>query len=440
MESVTVRGGAVYRAIERPTLVGPVACPECGGLRVGFHSWRWRTVEHVGAEQPVYLVLKVAKYRCETPGCPRKYFTPAIAEAAPGAQTSRRLRETATRLYRGGKAALREVAGQMRDLWHTGTGKSSVLRWHQQTLAEDYPRPERLAFSHVLCIDEVYDRVGGHRRPIFTCVDPIAGITIRIPIERADAATLAAALTQVKALGAEPRVIVSDLWAAYPEALRQVWPRAQRQLCWFHVMQWVTRKLAHLLRDHGQTLPAEQRRELHRLRFRLLACPPAPGDRRAERRWTRLTERDRAALTRAWELIAGTVVEEALHLRDALRAVLNESADRAEARLRFERLRRTWPERFRPRVWRPGAGPPPPQATGEGATGLHAYLEDIMAFFVVHFEQLITYLDEVGVPRTSNHAERANRRYRAVSRSRYGWKTRAGQHAMLLVLQGFDSS
>ena len=38
-----------------------------------------------------------------------------------------------------------------------------------------------------------------------------------------------------------------------------------------------------------------------------------------------------------------------------------------------------------------------------------------MAFFVQHFEQLITYLDQPGVPRTSNHAERANRHYRALS-------------------------
>ena len=63
-----------------------------------------------------------------------------------------------------------------------------------------------------------------------------------------------------------------------------------------------------------------------------------------------------------------------------------------------------------------------------------------MAFFVQHFEQLITYLDQPGVPRTSNHAERANRHYRACTRPRYGWKTRAGQQALLIVLQGFDSS
>jgi len=139
------------------------------------------------------------------------------------------------------------------------------------------------------------------------------------------------------------------------------------------------------------------------------------------------------------------VVEEALQLRDALRTalgVLNESTSRAEARMRFHRLRQGWPARFQPRAWRPGEGPPVPTADpeAEGATGLRVYLEQIMAFFVRHFEMMITYLEQPGVPRTSNHAERANRHYRAVARPRYGWKTHAGQQAMLIVLQGFDSS
>ncbi len=441
MESVTFWRGAVYRHIAPPRL-GPVACPVCQSRRVRWHSWRYRTVEHLDAERPAYLVLKLAKYACTNPACARKYFTPPVAEAAPAAHTSRLLQQTATGLYRWGKAAVRDVAGQLREFWHTGTGKSSVLRWHRQSLAHDFPRPQRLAFSEVLCIDEVYDRVGGKRQPIFTCVDPIAQITVRIPLERADAECLTAAMEQVRALGAAPRVIVSDLWAAYPEALRRVWPRAERQLCWFHVMQWVTRKLAELLKRYGETLPEEHRKVLHRWRFRLLACPPAPGDRRAERRWARLSERDRTALAHAWDLIAGTVVEQALQVRDALRTVLKESTSRAEARMRFNRLRQTWPARFQPRAWRPGEPLPVPTADPEadGTTGLEHYLEQIMAFFVQHFEQLITYLDQPGVPRTSNHAERANRRYRACTRPRYGWKTRAGQQALLIVLQGFDSS
>jgi hypothetical protein len=63
-----------------------------------------------------------------------------------------------------------------------------------------------------------------------------------------------------------------------------------------------------------------------------------------------------------------------------------------------------------------------------------------MAFFVRHFERMIAYLDRPGVPRTSNHAERQNRRYRAVARGRYGWATDDGLQAMLTALQGFDSS
>jgi transposase len=433
MESVTVWRGAVYRHVEQPTRVGPLACPACGSRRVAFHSVRRRSVEHPDADRPTYLVLRLAKYACANPACARKYFTPPVAEAAPYARTSRRLRQTAVGLYRRGAAALRAIAGDLRAFWHTGTGKSSVLRWHQQALAADYPRPERLPFSGVLCIDEVYDRVGGKRAPVFTCVDPIANRTVRIPVERAAAEDLAAAMRQVRALGANPRVIVSDLWAAYPDALRRVWPRAERQLCWFHVMQWVTRKLGELLKRHGETLGEADRKELNRLRFLLLACPEKQA---------RLSERQRTALARAWELIGGTVVEEAIRLRNDLRDVLNTSTSRAEAREQFAQLRATWPARFRPWSWRPGEPLPEPvaDAHAEDGLGLRAYLEEIMAFFVRHFERLITYLGQPGVPRTNNHAERANRRYRAVARPRYGWVTPEGQGAMLTALQGFDSS
>jgi len=430
MHSVTMVGPIVYRHIDRPQRLGPLTCPHCQTEQVAFHSFRHRIVEHLDVAQPTALVLKVPKYACCNAACERKYFTPAVAEAAPCAHTSRRLQQTSSQLYRGGKLALRDVEGQLRRLLHSGTGKSSVWRWHQTSLDQDYPHPAHLPFSSVLCIDEVYDHVAGKRLPLFCCVDPVAHITIRIPIERADADTLAGAMQQVRALGADPRVIVSDLWAAYPAALRQVWPQARRQLCWFHVMQWVTRTLARLLREYGESLPQEQRRELNRLRFHLLAAPE---------RQAHLNERQQRAFARAWALIRGSVVEEAIALRNHLRTVLDTSADGWEARRQFDQLRQTWPERFRPWTFRLGE-PLPDAPTSVPATGLRAFLEEIMAFFVRHFQQMITYLDHPGVPRTSNHAERENRRYRQIARSRYGWGTPRGQRAMLVALQGFDSS
>ena len=154
-----------------------------------------------------------------------------------------------------------------------------------------------------------------------------------------------------------------------------------------------------------------------------------------------LGPRAQAALTRAWELIADSIVAEAIQLRNDLRAILNTSTSRADAREQFDQLRQSWPTRFQPWHWQPGTPLDPPHAPEtEGPTALHQYLEAIMAFFVRHFEMMITYLDRPGVPRTNNHAERANRRYRAVARPRYGWTTARGQRAMLVALQGFDSS
>jgi hypothetical protein len=391
-----------------------------------------RLVEQPDPDQPSYLALRVAQYACANPACTQKYFTPVITEAAPYAHTSRRLQSVATARSRQGRAPLRQVAAALQTQWHTRTGKSSVLRWHQATVAQDYPRPARLPFSGVLCIDEVYDRVGGRQQPIFTCVDRLAGITVRSPVERTDAGHLAAARRQVQALGAQPRVIVSDLWAAYPEALAAVWPHAQRQLCWFHVMHWVTRQLARLLKDYGATLPTDQRKELTRLRFLLLASPE---------KQQRLGPRAQAALARAWELIADSLVAEAIQLRNDLRAILNTSTTRGEAREQFDQVRQSWPACFQPWTWRPGTPLVPPQAPAtEGTTGLREYLEAIMAFFVRHFEWMLTYLDAPDVPRTNNHAERANRCWRAIARPRYGWATTRGQRAMLIALHGFDSS
>ena len=65
----------------------------------------------------------------------------------------------------------------------------------------------------------------------------------------------------------------------------------------------------------------------------------------------------------------------------------------------------------------PGGSATPPQAPeqAEGTTGLRESLEAIMVFFVRDFEMMITYLGQPRVPRTNNHAERENRRYRAVA-------------------------
>ena len=103
MESVTLWQGAVYRHRE-PTLVGPLACPVCGTPPGAPRHMRTRTVEHPDADQTTYLVLRMGQYPCAQPACPQKYFTPPLVEAAPYAHTSRRLQQSATAVYRQGRA------------------------------------------------------------------------------------------------------------------------------------------------------------------------------------------------------------------------------------------------------------------------------------------------------------------------------------------------
>jgi hypothetical protein len=92
-------------------------------------------------------------------------------------------------------------------------------------------------------------------------------------------------------------------------------------------------------------LRARRARHSWELRFHLLASPE---------RQDHLSARQQTALTTAWDLIRGSGVEEAIHLRNDLRTVLNTSADGWEARRRFDRRRQSWPERFHPWTFRLG--------------------------------------------------------------------------------------
>jgi hypothetical protein len=176
-----------------------------------------------------------------------------------------------------------------------GTGRVAFRQWCRRLV--EYPGPEQPAYLVLRCPST----------PART-LPASAGTSPRRSPRRPPAPALQRTATRQYRRGTA--------------ALQAVWPHAERQLCWFLVMHWLTHTLARLLRDYCETLPEAERQDLTWLRFRLLACPD---------RQMRLGERERAALARAWELVRGTVVEDALLLRDDLWVVLNTSTSRAEA-------------------------------------------------------------------------------------------------------------
>lgn len=261
-----------------------------------------------------------------------------------------------------------------------------------------------LTFSHVLVVDEVYSRTAGEKDYVLVCVDPINHITVHVIIEKLDANSVGEALQVIKDLGANPQVIVSDLASYYPEAFAQVWPKAKRQLCWFHIMQLVNKYLWQAISTYTKKLAKPEAKRIRMLRWKLLSGRE------------RLSEKD-VGLVR--ELIAShkdSVLEVGTALRDGLRHVMNLNLDKEQARRALAGL------------------------LADGGRELVQHdpaLAHIVELFDEFFEHMITYLDERLVPRTSNHAERDNRRWRAIERARYGWVTKRGKQAFLVVKQGF---
>jgi len=280
-----------------------------------------------------------------------------------------------------------------------------VLRWRQDELESDYPQVTQLGFSHVLVVDELYSRTAGDKDFVLTCVDPVNHITLRLIIDKKlDADNLGDALQVVKGLGAQPQVIVSDLASYYPEAFAQVWPKAARQLCWFHVMQLVNKYLWEAMSNYTKTLDKEEAKRIRKMRWKLLSGQE------------RLSQKDAALLREVIASHQGSVLEIGTALRDGLRGVMNLHRGKEEARKALQAL------------------------LGDGGRELaqaDPSLAHIVELFDTFFEQMTTYLDDRSVPRTSNHAERDNRKFRSIERKRYGWVTKHGKQAFLIVLQGF---
>ncbi len=405
MKSITYVAGVIHHHINCPSPDGDLSCPECGQSHTRLFRYRYLTPKHIHADRPCRLIIKVGQYECLNPRCQRKYFTRSIKEVQPHARHSREAKNKAKKLYRKGNASLREVQAQMREDFHNSAGKSSVLRWHQTELESDYPQIARLGFSHVLVVDELYSRTAGNKDFVLTCLDPVNHITLRLIIDKKlDADNLGEALQVVKSLGAEPAVIVSDLASYYPESFAQVWPKAARQLCWFHVMQLVNKYLWEAISNYTKALDKQEAKRIRKMRWKLLSGRE------------RLSEKDAKLLRELMASHQDSVLEIGTALRDGLREVMNLNLDKEHARRALTAL------------------------LGHGGRELaqsDPSLTHIVELFDNFFEQMITYLDDPSVPRTSNHAERGNRKFRSIERKRYGWVTRGGKQAFLVVLQGF---
>ena len=128
-----------------------------------------------------------------------------------------------------------------------GVHKTTVMRWLEPLARVNWQgvvQQGKRFFSGTVAIDEKWVQIQGKWWYLFVAVDHVSGFPLHaklLPSNAGDYCRLF--LLQLKALGYQPQVIITDGWEAYVEAIAYVFPRAQHLLCRFHALRAAFRRL-----------------------------------------------------------------------------------------------------------------------------------------------------------------------------------------------------
>jgi transposase-like protein len=134
-----------------------------------------------------------------------------------------------------------------------GVHKTTVLRWLAPLAQLNWRlvvQQGKRFFSGILAVDEKWIRIAGVWWYVFAAVDHVSGFPVHIALFPSNAKRYCQAfLLQLKGLGYRPKVIITDGWEAYVEAIAVVFPAAQHLLCRFHALRAALDKLKEAMGD-----------------------------------------------------------------------------------------------------------------------------------------------------------------------------------------------
>jgi len=411
-------------------------CPQCGKLGRRKQVLR-REVRSIALGEILLLDVQYAEYRaacdcCQTfrtspPGIDlRCYYDNKVRDAL------------LKRLIEDGMSIPKILAAMKRDFLldlSEGFAYDCVRRRVEELDQAEYRRWTLEQFSGTLCIDELH--LG--RYTLLLATDPIGDFPVAFAlVDHNDQDHMRRFLANLKRHGFEPRVVVTDGSSLYPTLLAELWPKAEHQLCVFHVLQDVN---AYVL-DAVKRLRREMKRRGQRGRKRR---PGRPKKSSRKRRGLTLVDQSHFIFKHRH-----LIVKKEENLSDA---------DRDNLRKMFQYLPalRTLRE-FIEKVWRLFE----PQQTPHQACCRRAALVTNQKFAAIpelasamklldaaRFRKMIAFL-RTGAARikkgrsrarsspvrTNNHVERTNRKLRFFEKSRYKWRRR--RQIVRFLLLAFD--
>jgi len=394
-------------------------CPTCGkrGRRKRTHC---RDVRTIAYKEIVLLRITYGEYESRCPCC--KSFRTHPEDVPPKAKYDNKVRAAVLEGILEDQLNVEAVRRRMQrdflldlstgfvyDCLHDAARHLNMAEHRQQVL-------ER--FSGVLCVDELH--LG--RFTLLLATDPIGDFPVAFALVSAnDKDHMERFLRNLQRSGLKAKVVVTDGSTLYPALVAELWPKAEHQLCVFHVIQDLNKRILNAVRRLRTRLARQGRKGRRRQRGR----PSKAAKRRRAKPGRSLQEKSkfifkhrhllvkrRANLSEQETKNLQTMLEYLPGLRslrkftDKLHRLFDADQSVHQAWCRWRGLRQS--EEF--------------LAIPELNQALVVNLEE------AKFTKMIAFLRGPArrrrLVRTNNHVERCNRKLRYWEKVRYKWRRR----------------
>ena len=310
--------------------------------------------------------------------------------------------------------SLGETVQMLQDVYGVQTSISALDRW-KSGQAEALPaigqiikRLNEKKKITVLHLDEY--KATGTKSWELAIRDEHGRLIFSIRLKKRDAWHIKAILRWFRILGLEIKVFYVDFWLAYPSAIKAIYPQADIQYDFFHVIQNIHRHLYKSLTAYRKAFKnaktdqqqAKIRQQLHQKlwKHRYLLFTNDEN----------LTDQQRQILDELLEEHTDTIVEQIVLFRQQVRVIFNECHSFTEAVEHLAIL------------------------ILDGWADLSTNFAKIMTFLQDHIENMLTYLRIPHIQRNSL-SECTVRSLRRIERIRQGFKKHSGRVNHLKLLQ-----